>query len=55
MGVKLLHERTFDNPAVTFVPDVKEKVNATLSTPYLSLHDLLGKTLVLPLPLSSST
>ena len=39
--------RTADKPAVTVEPNVKVKVNAGYSNPYLSLHALLDK----PLPL----
>jgi len=48
----VLRARTVDESAVTIVSNVKVKVNARHSILYLCLHDLLGKSLPLPLPLS---
>jgi hypothetical protein len=49
---KVRHARTPDKLAVSIVANGKINVNATHSIPYLKLHDLLGKTLSLPSPLS---
>jgi len=41
---------TANNPAVTTVPNVKVKVTARHSIPYLSPYDILGKPLLLLTP-----